>query len=205
MTTQQFLITSGERGLRALAQRVNVLDSNALARLRTVSGGVDVFFSTPFGVLASRRVTGTVSVEGLVVKASELFDAPLTPLSPAAWQQGALPPKEGFVLVDEVPADVVYRLNIQGKELAQQFSGPLGPPQSLLNQKVLTVEGNGERAEVPMRVIFCLSSLGLIPRFDAAIEVPRHIRVSKVGRWVRVDAPFGSVYFSEELNVLSFI
>ena len=52
-----------------------------------------------------------------------------------------------------------------------------------------------------MRMIFACTALGLIPGFAAPIDVPRHLRVSTVGRWVRVDAPFGSVYRSTSLSL----
>ena len=90
--------------------------------------------------------------------------------------------------------------------MARQFSGPLGPPRSLLNQTVLTVdseqETGGSAVEVPMRMIFTCTSLGLIPGPGAPVELPRHLRIATAGRWVRMDAPFGSVYHSTALNLL---
>ena len=66
---------------------------------------------------------------------------------------------------------------------------------------MLTVSGDAGTAEIPMRMIFTCTSLGLIPGFAAPIEVPRHLRVSSAGRWVRIDAPFGTVYRSTSLSL----
>lgn len=110
-------------------------------------------------------------------------------------------PGVGFTLLDEIPVDVAARLSQQGQDLARQFSGPLGPPRSLLDQTVLTVKGGDKAAEVPMRMIFACSSLGLIPGWSAPMDVPRFLRVSTVGRWTRLDAPFGSVYHSTKLSL----
>ena len=77
----------------------------------------------------------------------------------------------------------------------------MGPPSSLLNQTVITVENGEDKVEIPMRMIFACTNLGLIPGFAAPMNVPRHLRVAGKGRWVRVDAPFGSVYHSTRLSL----
>ena len=118
----------------------------------------------------------------------------------AGWGMGALPPTTGFELLGEIPADVVQRLSDQGRALARQFSGPLGPPQSLMDQAVITVNDD---TEIPMRLVFTLTALGLIPGMDAPAAIPRHLRVSRNSRWVRVDAPFGSAYHSTGINLLT--
>ena len=56
--------------------------------------------------------------------------------------------------------------------------------------------------EIPMRMIFACTALGLIPGFEAPTEIPRHLRVATAGSWVRLDAPFGSVYRSARPNLL---
>ena len=77
----------------------------------------------------------------------------------------------------------------------------MGPPKSLLNQTVLTVESAETHVEIPMRMIFACTSLGLIPGFAASLKIPRHLRVAAKGRWVRLDAPYGSVYHSTRLSL----
>lgn len=204
-------IHAGAPGLESLLARAVGLDASALARLRATSDGahVDVFVTTPFEVVATRRVEGEASREGAVVSARDLYDAVAAQTSAydigvardPSWP-GALPPAEGFQLLDEVPVSVVRGLADQGQALARQFSGPLGPPASLLNQPVLEVSGENGSVKVPMRMIFTCTALGLIPGFAAPLEVPRHLRVSALGRWVRVDAPFGTVYHSTRLSLL---
>ena len=168
---------------------------------------VDVFVTTPFDCLAARRIEGEVSRDGAVVAAGDLLSAlqegraAIGAARDANWP-GALPPREGFAARDEVPVSVARQLADKGRELARQFSGPAGPPKSLLDSPVLTVDAESERpVEVPMRMIFTCTALGLIPGFAAPIDVPRHLRIATAGRWVRMDAPFGTVYHSTGLGL----
>ena len=206
MATETLTIERGGRGLISLLQRAVALQDRAMARFSTVSdAAVDVFVTTPFAVIASRRVAGSCSRDGAAVLVSDLLaDATDTTMTAAAldagWGMGALPPVAGFELLDEIPADVVQRLSDQGRALARQFSGPLGPPQSLMDQAVITVNDD---TEIPMRLVFTLTALGLIPGMDAPAAIPRHLRVSWNSRWVRVDAPFGSAYHSTGINLLT--
>jgi hypothetical protein len=206
MATETLTIERGGRGLISLLQRAVALQDRAMARLSTVSdAAVDVFVTTPFAVIASRRVAGSCSRNGAAVLVSDLLadatDTTMTAVAmDAGWGMGALPPTTGFELLDEIPADVVQRLSDQGRALARQFSGPLGPPQSLMDQAVITVNDD---TEIPMRLVFTLTALGLIPGMDAPAAIPRHLRVSRNSRWVRVDAPFGSAYHSTGINLLT--
>jgi hypothetical protein len=206
MATETLTIERGGRGLISLLQRAVALQDRAMARFSTVSdAAVDVFVTTPFAVIASRRVVGSCSRNGASVLVSDLLadatDTTMTAVAmDAGWGMGALPPTTGFELLDEIPADVVQRLSDQGRALARQFSGPLGPPQSLMDQAVITVNDD---TEIPMRLVFTLTALGLIPGMDAPAAIPRHLRVSRNSRWVRVDAPFGSAYHSTGINLLT--
>lgn len=218
MSEQETLrVTGGGSGLEALVARACGLDASAMARLRQRGDSVEVYVTTPFGVAASRRVEGRAGRDGAVVSAQVLYSqlsllnsatpSPMTlqlgaPRDPS-WP-GALPPVGGFQLVDEVPVSVARELADKGQALARQFSGPLGPPASLLNQTVVEVDSaDGHvHAAIPMRMIFTCVSLGLIPSFAAPLDIPRHLRVSTTGRWVRIDAPFGTVYHSERFSLL---
>ena len=206
MATETLTIERGGRGLISLLQRAVALQDRAMARFSTVSdAAVDVFVTTPCAVIASRRVAGSCSRDGAAVLVSDLLadatDTTMTAVAmDAGWGMGALPPTTGFELLDEIPADVVQRLSDQGRALARQFSGPLGPPQSLMDQAVITVNDD---TEIPMRLVFTLTALGLIPGMDAPAAIPRHLRVSRNSRWVRVDAPFGSAYHSSGINLLT--
>lgn len=230
MTTNRisdtFRITQGAHGLMAVALRVQHLNSAALARVADLGdGSCDVFFTTPFGVTVARRVRGTVSRDGVVIPIMELIEGLKAEESDGdfgatavdacelsfhshdgAWP-GALPPLSAFELLDEIPAADALRLADEGRALARQFSGPLGPPASLLDQEVIHVtsaDGTKDCA-IPMRSIFACAALSFIPPLGANLpaSIPRTLRVSVAGRWVRIDAPFGSVYRNEGLPLLS--
>lgn len=202
-------IEQGARGLTALLSRALALDAQASARIQEVGEGqLDVFVTTPFDAIASRRTSGTTTHPGATVSARAMLDAlksgaaEVGPTRDAAWP-GALPPASGFIAREEVPIGVARRLADEGRNLARQFSGPAGPPRSLLDGVVLTADADSDNpVEIPMRMIFACTSLGLIPGFEAPAEIPRHLRVSTSGSWVRLDAPFGSVYRSTRPNLL---
>lgn len=119
---------------------------------------------------------------------------------------GALPPVDGFVFVDELDREVINQLGVQGRELARQFAGPAGLPKSLLAQKVVHLEGEGDAggatADINMRMVLTSTSLGLVPRADAPAHVPRCVRVSARGEWVRADTPWASVYYNYNPSLL---
>lgn len=202
-------IERGARGLTALLSRALALDAQASARIQEVGEGqLDVFVTTPFDAIASRRTSGSTTHPGATVSARAMLDAlkagaaEVGPARDAAWP-GALPPASGFIAREEVPIGVARRLADEGRNLARQFSGPAGPPRSLLDGEVLTADADSDApVEIPMRMIFACTALGLIPGFEAPAEIPRHMRVATSGSWVRLDAPFGSVYRSTRPNLL---
>ncbi|MCG7296991.1 hypothetical protein MHJ86_09030 [Corynebacterium afermentans] len=202
-------IERGARGLTALLSRALALDTQASARIQEVGEGqLDVFVTTPFDAIASRRTSGSTTHPGATVSARAMLDAlksgaaEVGPARDAAWP-GALPPASGFIAREEVPIGVARRLADEGRNLARQFSGPAGPPRSLLDGVVLTADADSDApVEIPMRMIFACTALGLIPGFEAPAEIPRHLRVSTSGSWVRLDAPFGSVYRSTRPTLL---
>ncbi len=202
-------IESGARGLTALLSRALALDAQASARIQEVGEGqLDVFVTTPFDAIASRRTSGSTTHPGATVSVRSMLDAlksgaaEVGPARDAFWP-GSLPPGEGFVEREVVPVGVATQLANEGRNLARQFSGPAGPPRSLLDGVVLTADaGSDAPVEIPMRMIFACTALGLIPGFEAPAEIPRHLRVSTAGSWVRLDAPFGSVYRSTSPNLL---
>lgn len=212
-STETLAVQQGQRGLRALLQRALGLQDDAYARFQRVGEhDVDVFVTTPFDCVASRRVRGTVSRDGAVVPALRVLEALDTATGEPGdlgvsqdqnWP-GALPPAQGFTLREEVPIATARQLADEGRNLARQFAGPLGPPVSLLDAVVITVDADerGPKLEIPMRAVFTCTSLGLIPGFEVPVEVPRYLRVSSAGRWVRIDAPFGTVYHSKSLSLL---
>lgn len=203
-------IEAGAQSLQVLVARAIGLESTASARFRQLAPDlVDVFVTTPFGVTAARRIKGVAGRDGATVGASDLLKAlsaesvEIGAARDANWP-GSLPPASGFTLVDDIPVRVVRQLADQGQALARQFSGPMGPPSSLMDQDVISLEANGHSAKIQMRTIFTCTALGLIPGFAAADDIPRHLRVSVNGRWTRVDAPYGSVYHSAGLGLSVF-
>lgn len=204
-------LRNGGKGLQVLVNRAVGIDGGVSVRLRQLTEYlVDVFVTTPFEVVVSRRVEGKVSRDGAVVSGYTLQqqlvhnnaagELELGPARDPMWP-GALPPADGFRLLDTLPVAVVRELADKGQALARQFAGPLGPPTSLMNQSVLTVAGEDKQVDVPMRMIFACTNLGLIPGFSAPMDVPRYLRVSAQGRWVRIDAPYGTVYHSNRLSL----
>ena len=183
MIPETLALRGGSPGLQALLGLAVGLDASSSARLRQRGEDFEVFVTTPFEVVASRRATGTIGRDGAVVGAHDLLEALQNESSEIGMPRdpnwpGALPPMEGFSLVDTIPVTVVRELADQGQALARQFSGPLGPPASLLNQTVLTVSSEEHEAEIPMRMIFTCTALGLIPGVTVNVGEDRlHVRI----------------------------
>ena len=138
-----------DRGdLGTFVGRVVRLDPTAVVRLRaTDTGRVTAWASTPFDVLATRSVLGSLEPADVTTFATSLLSAlsvdrsdAVDPGTGGLWQ-GLLPPEEGWESVDAVPAAELEGLTERGLALAREHAGPLGPPTSLLDQTVLTVSG----------------------------------------------------------------
>jgi hypothetical protein len=190
-----------DRGdLATFVGRVVRLDQAATVRLRTTGQRVTAWATTPFDVLATRSVTGTVDPDDVVAPASVLLTAlsveraaTVDPGTGGLWP-GLLPPDEGWNVVDTVPADELEALTERGLTLARENAGPLGPPASLLDQTVLTVSAADQAVEVapvkvPLRCLFALSGMG----FLGASDGDERVRVSATSAWLRLDARFGAV------------
>ncbi|WP_430333246.1 hypothetical protein [Rhodococcus sp. ACT016] len=190
------------------------LDESAVIRLRRRGDGrVSVWAPTGFDALAMRVVVGDVRPRDTTaagdVLARALADRAGGPeIDPgfamdSAWR-GALPPESGFVHVDDVPARVLLGLAQRGAALAKEHGSAQGPPTSLLEQKVLEVEGGGTEVTVSMRTVFALTGMGFVPLADGrpasadtdldAIDENEIVRVRATPTWLRLDARFGSVY-----------
>lgn len=187
--------TDERSDLGAFVGRVVRLDPVATVRLRAAAGVVTAWASTPFDVLATRSVHGSLDPSDVTVPASSLLTAlsveragTVDPGAGGLWQ-GELPPVDGWAAVDAVPAGEIERLTERGLTVARENAGPMGPPASLLDQTVLTVS-DGERAavKVPMRCLFALSGMGFV-----AGDAGDTVRVSATGTWLRLDARYGAV------------
>jgi hypothetical protein len=185
--------------LGAFVARSVRLDQQAVVRLRgRDSGLVEAWVATPFDVLATRAVRGTVTPADVTVSGNELLAAlavvggerldPGPPLD-LMWH-GPLPPGGGWQVVDELPVHVVSELADRGIEVARQNPGPRGSaPTSLLDQHVLTVSGAGLDVKVPMRCLFALSGMGFLTTEGDEGTV----RVTATDSWLRLDARYGAV------------
>ncbi len=169
------------------------LDATSTVRLRGGAGRIGVWASTPFDVLATRSVAGSIDPSDVTAPASTLLtaltverSATVDPGQGGLWA-GELPPDTGWAVVDEVPAAELEALTERGLTVARENAGPLGPPASLLDQTVLTVSGDATTVKVPMRCLFALSGMGFIGADDTPV------RVSATGSWLRLDARYGAV------------
>ncbi|HWC81336.1 MAG TPA: hypothetical protein VG756_15395 [Pseudonocardiaceae bacterium] len=187
--------------LGAFVARSVRLDGQAVVRLRTRGAElVDAWVATPFDVLATRTVRGRVDPADITVSGNELLAALAVvggervdpgPPRDLLWR-AALPPTEGWALVDELPVGVVSSLADRGVSVARENPGPNGAaPTSLLDQDVLTVSGAGYEVKVPMRCLFALSGMGFLA--DTGSAGADTVRVTATDSWLRIDARFGAV------------
>lgn len=216
-------MSTGERGLWledpshredlvTFVDRAMRLDESAVIRLRERAGGqVVAWVATGFDVLASRVVSGRVRPADLSAGADALSVAlPRMDLTgfvdpgfamDSAWR-GVLPPDNGFVHLDNVPARAVLDLAQRGVALAKEHGSAHGPPASLLDQEVVAVSGGGDSVGIPMRCVFALTAMGFLPQTSArtddftpeSVAADEVVRVRALPAWLRVDARFGSVY-----------
>lgn len=188
------------------------LDDSSVIRLRERPGGqVVAWLSTGFDVLASRVVGGRVRPSDLSAGADALARAlPHMDRSgfvdpgfamDSAWR-GALPPDNGFVHLDDVPARAVLDLAQRGVALAKEHSSAHGPPASLLDQEVVAVRSGDTEVGIPMRCVFALTAMGFLPQSTTkgddfapeSVAADEVVRVRVLPTWLRIDARFGTVY-----------
>ncbi|HNM83149.1 MAG: hypothetical protein U0Q20_03605 [Mycobacterium sp.] len=198
--------------LTTFAVRARRLDEAAVLRLRVrTEDTLTAWVATGFDVLAGRVVGGRMRPDDLSAGADALIRAlavsdPSGYVDPgyamdSAWR-GALPPRTGFVHLDDVPARVVLDLAQRGVALAREHGGAQGPPVSLLDQEVLAVSAGEDRVGIPMRCVFALTAMGFLPqRTDAAenfspasVAADEVVRVRTTPTWLRIDARYGSLY-----------
>ncbi|BCK57759.1 hypothetical protein [Nocardia wallacei] len=184
------------------------LDPAAVIRLRRRGDRyVAAWAATSFEALAVRTVVADLGVDDVTVGGDTLLSGLAGPGAggpidlgfsmDSAWRT-ALPPADGWVHVDDVPARSLVELAERGAEVAAEHGSGFGPPVSLLDQAVLTVTGGGQQVEVPMRVVFALTAMDFIPhsgdKADSRRIAPTEIvRVRAARTWLRLDARYGSV------------
>ncbi|TDZ79414.1 hypothetical protein DE4585_03158 [Mycobacteroides salmoniphilum] len=193
---------SDRKDLATFLTRVSRLDESAVVRLRVRDDGrVVVWTATQFDVLACRAVRGELRTPDISAAVDEVLRGLQTPDADgyvhtgfpmdSVWR-GALPSDNGFEYLDDIPARTVLDLAQRGGELAREHGSAHGPPVSLLDQSVVTVDGaDGQPVDVPMRCVFALTAMGFVPTSPTEDEP---VRVRAVPAWLRLDARFGSVY-----------
>jgi hypothetical protein len=197
--------------LATFVDRALRLDDAAVIRLRERGiGGVVAWVATGLDVLASRVVAGRLRPADLSAGADALVTGlasaeggyvdPGFPMD-SAWR-GGLPPEEGFVHLDDVPARVMLDLAQQGGALAREHGSAHGPPASLLDQEVIAVSAGEFTVGVPMRCVFALTAMGFLPQTGNEVSEQEIVRVRAHPSWLRIDARFGSVYRRRESAAL---
>jgi hypothetical protein len=193
--------------LATFLDRALRLDDAAVVRLRErasdrEAGTAVAWVATGLEVLASRVVTGRVrpsdlsaGADALVTGLSTAEDGYVDPGFPmdSAWR-GGLPPEDGFVHLDDIPARVMLDLAQQGGALAREHGSAHGPPASLLDQEVIAVSAGEYSVGVPMRCVFALTAMGFLPQTGNEVSDQEIVRVRAHPSWLRIDARFGSVY-----------
>ncbi|GAA4414752.1 hypothetical protein GCM10023148_10510 [Actinokineospora soli] len=198
MAELRFTDPAERENLGAFVARAVRLDQQAVVRLRGRTDGIiDAWVATPFDVLATRSARGSLTPSDVTVSGSELLaglavvrDESIDPGHPRDLQwRSPLPPGKHWQVVDRIPARTVAELADRGLAVARENVGPQGtPPASLLDQAVLTVEGEGMAVKVPLRCLFALSGMGFLAEDDDS-----HIRVTATDAWMRLDARYGAV------------
>lgn len=198
--TELLIPDKGERStLGAFVARAVRLDTVAPVRLRERGDGVlEAWATTPFDVLATRAVRGSISPADVTVSGNELLaaltvarDERMDPGPPQdlMWRS-ELPSHAPFQHIEDLPIAVVSEVTERGLEVARDNLGPQGtPPASLLDQPVLTVSGGGFDIKVQLRCLFALSGMG----FTGSDEPDDVVRVSATDAWLRIDARYGAV------------
>lgn len=181
------------------------LDAAAVVRMRRRGDQhVVAWVETGFDVLASRTVRArlipsdvTVAADGLLSLIASAGAAPFDPGfgMDSAWR-GPVPPDTGFVHVDDVPGRVLVDLAERGVALAREHGTDHGPPVSLLDQDVVTVDAADEAVPVSMRMIFALNAMKFLPDGADSGDADDRVRVRVARSWVRLDARYGSVFRS---------
>lgn len=189
--------------------RLTRLDPAALVRLRPVStpgpARTGLWARLPWQVLVTREVAGAVDGDVTVEAAALLRATDQLPSRQDARWRWPLPPDSGTVL-ETLPAAAVRKVAAAAAATLRQVSqeGLKGRPmgarmvrEALLDHVPVVVEADGQRVDVPQRLVQAVVRMGFLGRTDTPVQV----RCSR--RWVGLAAQFGTAWLPPPSGPLS--
>jgi hypothetical protein len=194
----------------AFLTRLLRLDSAAVVRLRPAAAGfVALWARLPWGVLVTRTVRvdpGAGAVPDATVRGADLLAGLGTATSLPARQDSAwrwpLPPGRPRV-VERLPAAEVRRVALAaaGTVQAAATAGVGGRPvgsralrDALLDHVPIVVSAEGQRVEVPQRLVQAVARMGFLGPAGGAQSTDGLVRVNVDGTWVGLAADFGTAW-----------
>jgi hypothetical protein len=196
---------AGRADAGAFLARLVRLDRAALVRLRPTGAGAEMWAMLPFGVLVVRTLA--VPVDGdVTVDASALLEGLGTGGSPRrrdqAWRW-PLPPSRGRV-VETIPAAELARVaeaasstlrTAVGEGVGGRPVGERAVRDALLDHvPVVVTSEEGERVEVPQRLVQAVVRMGFLGR-SAVTSGDDSVAVRVAQAWIGLAAPYGSAWY----------
>jgi hypothetical protein len=189
----------------AFLGRLVRLDPAALARLRPVAGGAEMWARLPFDVLVVRTLGVAVGSDATVEASallSGLADGATPPRRDAEWRW-PLPPSRGRV-IETVPAAEIVRIAAAASTTlrAAADSGVGGRPigeralrDALLDHVPIVVTGpDGERVDVSQRLVQAVVRMGFLGPSEMTLG-EESVAVRVAGTWVGLAAAYGSAWY----------
>jgi hypothetical protein len=188
----------------AFLARLTRLDPRAPVRLRAAGPRTALWARLPWNVLVTREVAGSGPVDATVAAADLLAaltrgDDALPARRDEQWRW-PLPPA-GARAVETVAAVELARLaaaaagtlrEVAAGGLAGRAVGQRAVRDALLDHVALVVTAaDGQRVEVPQRLVQAVSRMGFLGPSGVAGADPR---VYVAGRWVGLSAPYGAAW-----------
>jgi hypothetical protein len=191
----------------AFLARLVRLDPHALVRVRVAGPDHFALWATvPWRVLVSRTVAASALViagatDDITVTAADWLARPDGDLSAlarkdAAWR-GALPASAGVVreairtnVVRDISAAAESTLRaVAGGALGDRGVGQRVVRDALLDHVPIVVEHDGERIDVPQRLIQAVARMGFLGADDDLV------RIRTIGSWIGISAAYGVAWW----------
>ncbi|HSV64728.1 MAG TPA: hypothetical protein VLJ59_02315 [Mycobacteriales bacterium] len=200
--------------LAAFCARVLRLDPRGLVRLRGAADRTTAYSRLPLDVLVSRTVHSVQPGTDRTYAAHDLLAAldralpmetgTITVAAPAhrdtEWR-GMLPLATGWRRLEVIPAAAIERTVRAGMAAFESARGGPGATvvgEALLDHEALRVDDGDRTVILPLRVLHAAWRMGFLGAPAKAGDPPRagdpDCGVSVAGGWVRLAAPYGSVY-----------